>query len=346
MIGLNKNYLNLKEKLLSLEKNTASIEKSFTDSYSLLEYRIWQYNTTTNRMLYEQLLSQKRKKPSFHPLISIIIPVYNGSNYLSEAITSALNQNYNNIEILVIDDGSNDQGQTKKIAKSFGKKISYYEKPNGGVSSALNFGIKKMKGDYFAWLSHDDLITKDHIEKLVEWVSYKGTDNDIPFSCFDLIDEKGHILFNSTIKAQLFCGDFKVSYYYNDLSLLQGEINGGSVLIPKKAFEEFGLFSESQKITQERDMWDRLMNKYHFINIPFCTTSIRCHDKQVSKNNNIIEETNQKNLNIIKSLTKKRKKELFNNDILLLENLKRSYSDNGKTWLSKEVSKLIQQNKQ
>ncbi|MDD4547058.1 MAG: glycosyltransferase family A protein, partial [Oscillospiraceae bacterium] len=92
-----------------------------------------------------------------NPLVSIVIPVYNGSNYLAEAVDSALAQTYKNIEIVVVNDGSNDEGATEKVAKSYGDKIRYFSKENGGVSSALNLGIENMKGDYFSWLSHDDL---------------------------------------------------------------------------------------------------------------------------------------------------------------------------------------------
>ena len=100
-----------------------------------------------------------------NPLVSIIIPVYNGSNYLKKAIDSALSQTYKNIEIIVVNDGSKDDGATEQVALSYGDKINYYLKENGGVSSALNFGISKMKGDYFSWLSHDDEYTQTKIEK-------------------------------------------------------------------------------------------------------------------------------------------------------------------------------------
>ena len=91
------------------------------------------------------------------PLISIVIPVYNGSNYLAEAIDSALAQTYPNFEIIVVNDGSNDDGATAAVARRYGDKIRYYEKENGGSSSAINYGISKMYGEWFSWLSHDDL---------------------------------------------------------------------------------------------------------------------------------------------------------------------------------------------
>jgi glycosyltransferase involved in cell wall biosynthesis len=102
------------------------------------------------------------------PLVSIVIPVYNGSNYLSEAIDCCLNQTYPHVEVIVVNDGSNDGGKSHEIAISYGSKISYYEKENGGVSSALNLGIEKMKGQYFSWLSHDDLYLPQHIETQIE----------------------------------------------------------------------------------------------------------------------------------------------------------------------------------
>lgn len=102
------------------------------------------------------------------PKVSIIIPVYNGEKYVSEAIKSALNQTYKNIEVIVIDDGSEDKTET--ICKSFGKKIKYFKKKNGGVSSALNLAIKKMRGDYFSWLSHDDLYYPEKIERQIKFL--------------------------------------------------------------------------------------------------------------------------------------------------------------------------------
>ena len=106
-----------------------------------------------------------------NPLVSIIIPVYNGSNYLKEAIESALCQTYKNLEVLVINDGSNDGDLTHNLALSFGNKIKYYNKENGGVASALNFGISKMNGEYFSWLSHDDIFKSEKIELQIDFLN-------------------------------------------------------------------------------------------------------------------------------------------------------------------------------
>src|SRR5258708_19140804 len=64
--------------------------------------------------------------------VSIVIPVYNGSNFLAEAIDSALAQTYGDVEVLVINDGSRDDGETERIALSYGDRVRYIVKPNGG----------------------------------------------------------------------------------------------------------------------------------------------------------------------------------------------------------------------
>lgn len=79
----------------------------------------------------------------FNPKVSIVIPVYNGSNYVRDAIDSALAQTYGNVEVIVVNDGSDDDGKTDEICRSYGKKIRYFKKKNGGVATALNKGIER-----------------------------------------------------------------------------------------------------------------------------------------------------------------------------------------------------------
>jgi glycosyltransferase involved in cell wall biosynthesis len=187
----------------------------------------------------------------FNPLVSIIIPVFNGSNYLEDAIHSALSQTYKNIEILVINDGSNDYGATEKIAKQFGEKIRYFHQQNGGCGSALNLGIKHMKGEYFSWLSHDDLYTPDKVESQISLLETLVNKNTIIFSAFDLIDEHSNPKALVLPHKQLTGDKFKIPL----MPLLRGLIHGCTLLIPKKLFDEIGIFDVRKRTTQDYALW-------------------------------------------------------------------------------------------
>ena len=283
-----------------------NVESSLLKIYSVLEYKFWQNRSLENRIIYEQMLrnNEGNLKKDFNPLVSIIIPVFNGSNYMRYAIDSALNQTYKNLEIIVVNDGSTDDGKTEKIAKSYGDRIKYISKENGGVSSALNVGIKNMKGDYFAWLSHDDVLYKNHIEENIRFLQYCKDDKVIPYSCFDIIDSEGKVKIHDTISAGIHTSEYKLSLYTRYACILRGEVNGGNIIIPRNAFEECGYFEEGNRITQEKEMWSRLLKKYKFVNVPIITYSIRNHDKQVSStSDNILVETRKKLIEIINNIT-------------------------------------------
>ena len=135
----------------------------------------------------------------YQPNISIVIPAYNASNYLAEAIDSALAQTYPNVEIIVVNDGSRDDGATERVALSYGNRIRYFCKENGGSSSAINMGIANMTGEWFSWLSHDDLYVPEKLEKQVAYINGLGVDREalpkhIFFSASDLIDGTGNTI--------------------------------------------------------------------------------------------------------------------------------------------------------
>lgn len=94
-------------------------------------------------------------EPKFHR-VSSRHSRFQRREYMREAIDSALAQTYDNVEVIVVNDGSSDNEKTDAIARSYGERIRYFVKDNGGCASALNFGVPKMRGSYFSWLSHDD----------------------------------------------------------------------------------------------------------------------------------------------------------------------------------------------
>lgn len=228
----------------------------------------------------------------YNPKVSIVIPAYNASNYLAEAIDSALNQTYSNIEIIVINDGSKDNGATRQIALSYGDKIRYYEKENGGSSSALNLGIANMTGEWFSWLSHDDLYYPDKVKQQIEYLRSIYTINtdfgkNILFCESELIDKDKNLIRRHSKKSSI-----KKSQFINSIpnnSWLISEPSrfifcGCGCLVHKCVFEKLGGFDESMRMINDADMWYRIYAagyKIHFL--PQILVQGRVHDKQISK---------------------------------------------------------------
>ncbi|MDD2435154.1 MAG: glycosyltransferase [Bacilli bacterium] len=251
---------------------------------------------------------------NFNPKISIIIPVYNGSNYMKEAIDSALNQTYKNVEVIVINDGSIDN--TEEIALSYGKKIKYFSKPNGGVSTALNLGIEKMTGEYFSWLSHDDVYLPNKIEKQVSFLSEMENKNVILFSDYEFID------INSNKYGQPKIHDHELLIEKPLLSILRGDINGITLLIPKKAFEECGIFDINLKCTQDYDLWYRMIKKHSFIHMDQILAKSRIHPKQTTyTNTNQMKEGSELYINFFNDIDIKTKEGLDGSEYLFYKNM-------------------------
>lgn len=103
------------------------------------------------------------------PLISVIIPVYNVENYINKSITSVINQSYNNIEIILVNDGSTDN--SGNICDTFAKddsRIRVIHKANSGVSAARNSGIEAARGDYICFIDSDDYISEDYVKHMYD----------------------------------------------------------------------------------------------------------------------------------------------------------------------------------
>ena len=211
----------------------------------------------------------------FRPKVSIIIPVYNGSKYVRDAIEDALNQSYDNCEVLVIDDGSTDD--TRQIVESYGNRLQYFWKPNGGVASALNVGIERMTGDYFSWLSHDDGYMPEKISCQVEYLQVEADrEGVVLYSDYEVMDHLG--------KTFHVCRwDHEMLRRKPLYGLLRGLIHGCSLLIPRVLFSRIGRFSEALRVTQDYDLWFDMMRKVTFKHIPQVLVRSRWHPDQDSK---------------------------------------------------------------
>jgi len=204
------------------------------------------------------------------PLVSIVIPVFNGADYLREAIDSALAQTHHPVEVLVVNDGSTDGGATEAVTRSFGDRIRYLAKPNGGVASALNLGIECMRGEWFSWLSHDDLYLPGKVAaQLARAAALPG--EAILFSDYRFIDARGRPLRDRRIapvrsmRVELLAGD---------------PIHGCTTLVPRTCFERVGRFDESLRTTQDYDLWFRMADRFPFVHVPEVLVLSRVHPAQ------------------------------------------------------------------
>lgn len=235
-----------------------------------------------------------------NPKVTIVIPVYNGEDYVKFAIDSAINQTYKNLEILVVDDGSTDS--TEQIVKQYGNKVTYIKKENGGVSTALNLAIEKMKGEYFSWLSHDDVYEPNKVEDEVEYLKehkFLGK-KVIVYSDYNLIDKNGKLI-GRVIK------DHEELELKPEYGLLKGHINGLSLLIPKAAFDEYGGFDTKLSCAQDYEKWWSMMKTYRFIHIPKILVNTRYHKKQTTQTSpKVLTEGNALYFKIISEIPEKR----------------------------------------
>lgn len=232
---------------------------------------------------------------NYKPLVSIVIPVYNGSNYMAEAIDSALSQTYDNIEVIVVNDGSKDDGKSDEIARSYADKIRYFPKENGGSSSALNEGIRNMKGQWFSWLSHDDLYYKDKVKKQVEYlnslidsgIAQEDLYRHILFTATDFINGEGKLIKKSKFENEKALSENISAFEGNEYLICEPtkyNFYGCGCLINKKAFDEVGCFDENLRLINDIDMWQRLYAgsfKLHYM--PEALTVGRIHKGQISR---------------------------------------------------------------
>lgn len=112
------------------------------------------------------------------PEVSVIVPVYNVEKYLERCLNSLVNQTLENIEIIIVNDGTKDNSEEiiKKFMEKYPQKIVYLKKENGGLSDARNYGIPYAKGEYIAFLDSDDYVEKDIYKEMYELAKKENSD--------------------------------------------------------------------------------------------------------------------------------------------------------------------------
>ncbi|WP_374440432.1 glycosyltransferase [Stella sp.] len=232
------------------------------------------------------------------PLVSVVIPVFNGADYLAQAIDSALGQTYPAIEVLVVDDGSTDDGATARVAARYEGRIRYFHQANGGVAAALNRGIAEMRGELFSWLSHDDLYLPRKVERQVAaWRAFGG--DCVVVGDFATATTDGAPL--RTVAAST-----------TDLlarpldALIDGTLNGCAMLVPRAVFDRIGRFDPGLPTTQDYHLWFRMAHRVPFVHVPSVDVLHRLHPGQGSRQPEHLDEAGQLYVHVLAAVPPRR----------------------------------------
>ena len=193
------------------------------------------------------------------PIISIIIPLYNGEKYISRTINSVLNQSFNDFEIIVVNDGSTDDG-CNRVNDFSNPKITLVHQKNSGVSAARNKGIEIGKGEYFAFLDADDEWDEFFLEKLIH-LTKKYPNAGIYTSGYRMVFPSGSNVEITLIEKLNKKETLLVSDYFH-------KANGGAfiqtsgVMIPRNVIKDLGPFIVGKQWGEDVEMWARIGLKY------------------------------------------------------------------------------------
>jgi glycosyltransferase involved in cell wall biosynthesis len=183
----------------------------------------------------------------FHPLVSIIIPCYNNKNVILEAIDSALNQTYPNIEVIVVDDGSTD-GSYEFLVDNMtrGQKLHVVQQENQGPGAARNTGFNLSSGDYLVFLDADDILHADYVDQC-----YSVYEND----------PKLNIVYSEAEFFESKTGPWKLKPFSEDTILIFNSIPVFA-MIRSCVFLQIGKYDTELKCSEDWELWIRLLQQF------------------------------------------------------------------------------------
>ena len=203
------------------------------------------------------------------PLVSIVVPCYNQADYLGQAIESVLSQDYPQIELIVLDDGSSDN--TQAVLAAYVGRFHYETHANMGQARTLNKGWAMSKGEILSYLAADDLLlpgaVRTSVEKLIA-----NPEIALTYCDFNIVDPKSHVL--RALRAPEFT--------YRDLAVEIICQPGPGVFFRRDAFERAGFWDGLLRQIPDYEYWLRLGLEGAFVRIPEVLAAYRVHDRSQS----------------------------------------------------------------
>ena len=216
-------------------------------------------------------------------LVSVIIPSYNSEKYIEETIQSVLKQSEQDVEIIVVDDGSPDKQADviKRIAK-IDSRVKYIYQDNQGVCSARNHGYQLSRGKFIAFLDSDDVWLPNNLEVKIEKFS-QGS--------FGLVHSDAVVINeHSEIQKEVLSGN-EGDLIDEMLAWESTQIPGpSSILVKRKVYETIGGFDINLSTAADQDFFLRIASKYKIGRVPAVTWQYRIHDQNMHSNIAVMEK--------------------------------------------------------
>lgn len=218
------------------------------------------------------------------PLVSIVTPTYNRADFLPAAISSVLAQTYEDFELIVVDDGSEDD--TRAVLEPFlgDKRVRYFYQENQGQSVARNYALAQSSGEFIAFLDSDDLWCPNKLEKQLSAFD-ANPDADIVHGDEVLIDEQGEVITEKNMK--------RYSGRITRQLLADNSVSITTALVKRRCFQEMGGFDTSVGVADDYDLWLRFSAKYRFYYEPGIVASYRVMTNQISSDKRRRFEANE-----------------------------------------------------
>jgi len=219
-----------------------------------------------------------------HPKISVIIPTYNCVKYLTQTLTSVFEQNYENLEIIVVNDGSTDN--TKSFLSKYSNKIKVVNKNNEGVSAARNTGIEQSEGEFIAFLDCDDYWLKDKLKIQLDYL-LQSHETGVVYSDFIRWNEQADGTFADPSSFDVDANNVRIDHAFSgdiyDLMLLDSQIHIISTLSRREIIEKNGYFRTDLPLGEDYDFWMRASRIARIDKIDLPLALYRIHNESITK---------------------------------------------------------------
>ncbi|MEQ1065428.1 glycosyltransferase [Acinetobacter sp. XH1741] len=216
------------------------------------------------------------------PLVSIVIPCYNHANFVQDCIQSVITQTYQNIELIIIDDGSKDES-VKKIqnliqqCKERFVRFEFRNRPNKGLSATLNEALEWCQGEYYSVIASDDMLLKDKLEIQIDFFKNSADSSIVGvFGGYNLINNYNSVIKTVHMKEK--------KYLFDEIFLHNFDLPAPTALLKLEHIRAVGGYKEDLKI-EDWYMWLKLTeNNHSLVYLDKVLVNYRYHENNFSKN--------------------------------------------------------------